>query len=343
MSKYYLGVDHHAAHSTCCLMDREGNVFKQRKILNTPEALDNFLADYGPQTQGVLEAGRNWTIMYDRLAKRLESVALAHPWKVRLIAETRLKSDKIDSRQLAHLLRTNFLPRAHVPSMKALAARQILRQRVFLVKIQTMTKNRVRILLARYPDLPLSEAPVKGIFSQKGIIWLKKQKSSFKTHDQAVLFQDLTLLESVQEQVKVSDKLVNQLAAEDPQIKNLKTLPGFGNFFACLLKAEIDDVNRFPDAKKLQAYAGLIPSTYASGNRLVHGRMTKQGNRFLRWAFIEAVWPATRKDRELRKYYQKHKERCGPNPAKVITARRLALIAYKILKENRPYHIRQSS
>jgi transposase len=94
---------------------------------------------------------------------------------------------------------------------------------------------------------------------------------------------------------------------------------------------------RFEDAAHLHAYAGVIPSTHSSGERSYHGKITKEGNRWLRWAAVEAVWPGIRADFDLRLFYERLKKRKGANSAKVATARQLLTIIYRMLKENRPY------
>ncbi|MDP2728971.1 MAG: IS110 family transposase, partial [Dehalococcoidales bacterium] len=100
------------------------------------------------------------------------------------------------------------------------------------------------------------------------------------------------------------------------------------------------DISRFRDDKKLCAYAGLVPSTYASGGKVFHGRITKTGNKWLRWAAVEAVQKAVRWDPDFRNYYQRIKVKKGTNAAKVATARRLLTIVYRILSQNRPYERR---
>jgi len=89
---------------------------------------------------------------------------------------------------------------------------------------------------------------------------------------------------------------------------------------------EIDDIGRFRDERKLCAYAGLVPSTYASGGKVFHGRITKTGNKWLRWALIEAVLPVARSDADLHADYERLKIRRDANAAKVATARRLLTI-----------------
>ena len=103
---------------------------------------------------------------------------------------------------------------------------------------------------------------------------------------------------------------------------------------------EVDDIQRFREAKKFAAYTGLVPSTYASGDRMVHGRLTKQGNKWLRWAFVEAVNPAIRRSRWLRRYYEGIKKRRGVKDARTATARKLAELVWTIWTEQRPYEER---
>lgn len=116
-------------------------------------------------------------------------------------------------------------------------------------------------------------------------------------------------------------------------------IPGIGEFFARLIDAEIDDIGRFGSAKKLAAYAGIVPSTYASGGKTYHGRMIKQGNKWLRWAFIEAVAPTVAGDPQLKELYQRLSTK-GSNRAKVVVSRRLLTIAFQVLRDGRCYEQR---
>ena len=122
-------------------------------------------------------------------------------------------------------------------------------------------------------------------------------------------------------------------------MERLKTIPGIGEFFALLIRHEIDKIERFPGSNKLCSYAELVPSTYSSSGKTYHGRIIKQGNKYLRWALIEAVIPAIRKDAQIRSYYYSMKAKKGSNSAKVATARRLLKIVYQVWKENRFYKI----
>jgi transposase len=336
--KRYVGVDYHREYSYMTVMNEMGKVLTEGKVDNRREAVAGFLskANCNGNSSAVLEATRNWTVMHDWLEELVEDVHLAHPLKVKAIAEAKIKTDKIDARVLAHLLRTDLLPEAYVATREARDVRSVLRQRMFLVRLRTMVKNRISGVLDRYPELRETK-PCDETFGVKGLEWIKQLV--LKDVDRRMIDEDTKLLEELDEHIEQSETLVNELASQDERVALLQTIPGLGKFFSVLIAYEIDDITRFAHEKKLFSYIGIVPSTYSSGGRTFHGRLIKQGNKYLRWALIEAVWPAIRKDKELRTYYEGMKEKKGPNPAKVATARRLATIVYRVLSQKRPYQI----
>lgn len=334
--KTFVGVDYHKHYSYGTIVDEAGQVLKRGRFANRPEALNEFLGQYGgPGCSAVLEATRNWCVMHDWLEAQVEQVALAHPLKVRAIAEARVKTDKIDAATLAHLLRCDLLPQAHVASPQARAAKQLLRQRMFLVKLRTMVKNRIHALIDRHPQVRATRR-AHELFLGTGMAWLESVE--LPPHERRLLDELLATLRPLNEQVARFDRWVAQMGRADERVQRLMTIPGIGRCLALLIVHEIDDISRFSRPAKLHAYAGLVPSTYASGGKTFHGRITRQGNPYLRWAMIEAIWPAMRRDRELRSYYERLKRHKGANKAKVAAARRLLTIVYRLWTQQREYH-----
>jgi transposase len=150
-----------------------------------------------------------------------------------------------------------------------------------------------------------------------------------------VLDSDLALLEMLQSRIAASNDLLKTLSAGDEPVRWLASLPGIGDFYSVLIRYEIGEIKRFRTAKRFVSHTGLAPSTYASGQRLVHGRLIKRGNKWLRWAFIEAVTPATRHSAFLNRHYQNMKTRRGTKDARVSTARKLAELAWTVWREHR--------
>jgi transposase len=186
-------------------------------------------------------------------------------------------------------------------------------------------------------QMPVRETATQfnDLFGKAGRAWLRSVE--LPPVERQLLNSELALLDAIQERITESDDLVRNLAAGDPRTCRVRTIPGLGRFFAVLVVYEIGDIHRFATAEKLCGYAGLVPSVHASGGKLYHGRLTKQGNEWLRWAMVEAVRPAVTSDPELRAYYERLRQRKGPNPAKVATARRLLTIVYRVLAQDRPY------
>ena len=334
---HYIGVDYHKKYSYVVVKDKEGKVERRGKVDNTKEEFRQLLKPY-QAGKAVLEATRNWGLVYDWLEEILDDVALAHPLKVRAIAEARIKTDKISADILCDLLRSNLLPEAYVPDKETREAKSTLRQRMFFVRVQTMVKNRIYDILDRPPEVACQAPDVSDLFGASGMKWLRQ--AVLPGRDNKLLASELELLEVLKRKISESNGMVKELARGDKRVKLLRSIPGLGPFFSVLVAKEIDDISRFRDEKKLCAYAGLVPSTYASGGKVFHGRITKTGNKWLRWAFIEAVQPAISCDADLFAYYQRLKMKKGANAAKVATARRLLTIVYRVLRQERLYERR---
>jgi len=141
----------------------------------------------------------------------------------------------------------------------------------------------------------------------------------------------------LEKRIKESAAFVEKLYEEGREAPLIRTIPGFGKYLAVLVAVEIADIHRFTDAAHLHAYAGVIPSVHSSGDRTYHGKILRAGNRWLRWAAVEAVWPAIRADFDLRCFFERLARNKGANKAKVAVARRLLTIIYKVWKEQRHY------
>jgi transposase len=334
---HYIGIDYHKKYSYIVVKDRDGVVEQRGMVSNKREEVQKFVEPYRTG-KAVLESSRNWGVIYDWLEEILDDIALAHPLKVRAIAEARIKTDKISADILCDLLRSNLLPEAYVPSRETRETKNVLRQRIFFVRLQTMVKNRIHTIIDRHPEI-VSQAPdVTDMFGATGIRWLSQVV--LPGQDNRLLASAVELLQAVRQKISESNEIVTELARDDRKVRLLRSIPGLGPFFSVVAANEIDDISRFDDEKKLCACAGLVPSTYASGGKVFHGRITKVGNKWLRWAFIEAVPPAIKHDADLFAYYQRLRMKKGNNAAKVATARRLLTIAYRVLRHKRLYERR---
>ncbi len=149
------------------------------------------------------------------------------------------------------------------------------------------------------------------------------------------------LVDQFTELVLQAELRIQATVVNHPQANLLVSIPGISFCSALTIMGEIGDINRFGSAKKLQGYAGLVPSTYSSGDKQVHGRITKQGSKWLRWIMIEAAYHQERckKIPGFGSYYVSMKKRRGTKTAATATARKLLAVVWRLLKDNRPYEV----
>jgi transposase len=143
----------------------------------------------------------------------------------------------------------------------------------------------------------------------------------------------LVLLRVLDEQIRRLDHELVQRWGDDPRLQRLLTIPGIGPFTAILLILELGEIQRFPSAKHLASYVGLTPRVRASANRVRMGRISKEGNRLLRWALFVAATQAARRPGPLRAWFRAVQQRKGMKIARVALARRLAEIVYQLWKQ----------
>ena len=305
-------------------------IIKQQKLPNNGKLSDFFQTFEEPVTVA-MEATRGWYWLYDLLEDKRIEVKLSHPLKTKAIASARIKNDKIDSKVLAHLLRADLLPLSYVPQWNVRMQRELLRYRASLVRIQTGIKNKVHAILAKNNITH----DFSDLFGKQGKDFLSSL--SVSEMYRMALNGYLLILDELEQQIKAVNKRIRNSVRNDEKAKLLMTVPGVGYYSALLIRSEIGDINRFPSAKKLCSYAGVIPSTYASGNTVFHGHITKQGSKWLRWIMAEVVIHCIDRPGRLQRFCSKLERRKGKKIAKVAAERKLLEWIYHMLRNGKSY------
>jgi len=167
----YVGLDVHKRVCHGTVMDEEGHIVKRERFSNDPDSLSSFMKDI-EEAKVVMESGYCWQPIYDRLEEAGYDVRLAHPLKVKAIAEAKIKTDEIDSETLAHLLRADLLPESYVPPKEIRGLRELVKRRAFLVGMRTRLKNRIHAELAKRdidPGSPLFTKQGRALLACLGV------------------------------------------------------------------------------------------------------------------------------------------------------------------------------
>jgi transposase len=329
---YYVGMDIHKRFSQVAVIDDSGEVKDRRRLNHTPdEELIGYFNQFPQDTQVIMEPTCGWNWLSDRLSDLGLQVILAHPLKVRLIAESQIKTDKVDALVLAHLQRTGFLPQAYLAPPEIRKLRELFRCRCGLVRMRTALKLRIHALLDRLGIFH----NFSDLFGKTGRAFLEglELESPYPEN----LDRQLRVIDLLTKEIKQIEKVIQKRVKQDPEAQRLMTIPGVGFILAYLFTSEIGDIGRFASAEKLASYCGLVPWVRQSGNFIQRGHLVKTGNTLLRWGFVEAAQSAIRFNPELKFWADRIKAKKGSGVAICAVARKLVHIVYQLLTQKRDY------
>lgn len=341
-----IGMDIHRNFSKVTARDAQQRiVWRQRLDHRDRPTLRAHLARWPAETPVVLEGSFGWSWLTDELAAAGLAPHLASSRKVAAWRDLHglAKCDRTDADLLSLL---GFEPpglwEVWLPPPAVRQQREWLRYRSTLVQLQTGLKNRVHAILHRHGLFP----EVVSLFGSTGRRWLQgllTAASPLPTSAQDTLRGYLQLLDHLRRQIaRVTRTFCRQVRA-DPVAQRLRTLPGVQWILAYTLRAEIGQIERFPDARHLASYSLLAPRSFETGepeDDPPRGRhVGHQGRHTLKWAYIEAAHGAVYRSSMLRAWFDHytHGRRQNCNRGYIGVARRLCHYSYVVWKKEVAY------
>ena len=176
-----------------------------------------------------------------------------------------MKTDAVDAKTLAHLLRTGLLPEAYIAPPELRDLRELLRHRAVLTRMRTAVKNRVHALLARQ-GIRQEHADLFGKAGREFLASLELPEGSRRQLDSL-----MALIGDFDREITATTREIDARAKTDERVTVLCQLPGVGRYTAMLIIAEVGDASRFPTARHLCAWAGLTPTVPAPTARRAWG------------------------------------------------------------------------
>lgn len=348
----FLGIDLAKKESQLSVLDAAGHEVLSLRFATTRDNILALAAELLPTDTVALEVTTNATAIA-RLLKNNSAAAviLSNPIKTRVIAEAKVKTDKIDARVLAELARVGYLPQVWLPDDDTEALRHLFNDRRSLVDRRTELKNTVHSILHRN----LVSYEFSDLFNYRGWAWLKSLASlepDVPSDNTGLLMLPLSerlRLRSLIQELTHLDEMVGEADAsiaafilarpeKKRQLDLLLSIPGVSLIVGGGFLAAIGDVTRFDNPKQLASYFGLTPTTYQSGDAPQrHGRISKKGRADGRWLAVEAAEHLSKAPGVMRQFYQRIKKRKGRNVAIVAVARKLVELAWHLLTKNEEY------
>jgi|RhiMethySRZTD1v2_1073278.scaffolds.fasta_scaffold88699_1 transposase len=321
----YVGIDVHRKRSQVAVVTEDGKVQLNRNVVNGSEPVLKLIGDLPAGTPVAFEAAFGWGWLVELLEDYGFDPHLVHPLRCKAIASARLKNDKVDAAILAQLLRADLLPEAWIAPPQVRQLRALLRHRASLVRLGTGLRNRIHAVAADHGyDRRASywTGPGRG--------WLAEL--DLPPASREVVTDCLAAIDHLAPVIERPGAGIHRHAKADPRVKVLTTLPGIGEFTALVMLAEIGDIARFPNARKLAAWAGLTPTVRGSDVKVRHGHISKQGSAWLRWVLNQAAQTAKRSP-QFAATYAAIARRRGKKIATIAIARKLLTRAYHLLAD----------
>jgi transposase len=274
-----------------------------------------------------LEATYGWEWLADVLQDAGYELHLAHPMRTKAIASARVKTDAVDARMLAHLLRTDLLPESYIAPRELRDLRDLLRHRVALTRMRSSLKNRVSAILAKHGI----QRPYSDLFGPAGMKFLADIE--LRESPRQRLDSTLSLIADFTREIDATSREIDARATENAYVPVLCQIRGVGRYIAMLIIAEVGDIDRFANARRLCSWAGLTPTVRSSDGKARLGHISSQGSRALRWALVEAAQHAGTGGGPLRDSYERIAKRRGKQIAKVAIARQILTLCYYGLRD----------
>jgi transposase len=285
-----------------------------------------------------VEASGHYSWLVDEMEGLGHHPKLCNPLEAKRRMGLSKKTDKLDAKGLAILLRNGTLPEVWIPPSELRDQRELLRLRIFLVHLRTRVKNRIHGTLARHNV----QIPGADLFGVEARLRLVTRLPELPIHCREAIEQELATLDFLEMQIGSAEERLEKIMEISVEADLLKTLPCVGKILSMVLMLEIGKVERFPTAAHLASYAGLVPRVHSSGGHTRMGQVCGNVNRNLKWAFVETGNLVVINQRRLAgthvvRLYQRIKRAKNHQKAVVAVARHLAEATWWVLTKQEVY------
>jgi transposase len=326
--KLYGAIDLHSNNNVTVLSDEQDHVVYEKRLPNDLSLIAQQLATYRDSIQGiVVESTYNWYWLVDGLMDEGHKIHLANTAAIQQYEGLKYTDDKYDARWLAHLLRLGVLPQGHIYPKQHRPVRDLLRKRGQMVRQRTANLLSIQNLFSRNTGGSMSANRVKRLDSKEidGLVPNTELALAIKAN--------LAMLQCADGQIDLLEKAVLDRVKLKPEFELLKTAPGIGLILALTIMLETGDITRFPTVGDYASYCRCVGSKKISNGKKKGSGNTKNGNKYLSWAFIEAANFAVRFSAKIKSFYQSKKSKTNGIVAIKAVAHKLCRACYYIMKD----------
>jgi transposase len=332
--KLYGAIDLHSTNNVTVLIDEEDKIVYEKRLPNDLALILKELSIYQWRVEGiVVESTYNWYWLVDGLMEQGYKMHLANTAAIQQYEGLKYTDDHSDARWLAHLLRLGVLPEGYIYPRADRPVRDLLRKRSQMVRQRTTNLLSIQNLVTRNTGESLSAKRVKGLDVQQ-------VDELLPNGDLALAVKaNLSVMSSADEQTEILERTVTERVKLSPQFRFLKTVPGIGQILALTIMLETGDIGRFAGVGNFASYCRCVGSQKISNGKKKGKGNTKNGNKYLAWAFVEAANFAIRFNSKIKSFYQRKKAKSKGVVAIKAVAHKLCRACYYIIRDRVPFNI----
>lgn len=335
--KLYGGIDLHSNNSVIALLDEEDKVVYRRRLPNNIEIVRAELAPFQDAIDGlVVESTYNWYWLVDGLMADGYQVHLANTAAIVQYEGLKYADDDSDARWLAKLLRLGLLPEGYIYPKEERPVRDLLRKRSQMVHQHTSNLQSVQNLMARNRGRSLSANRIKGLSYEEVDRLLPDGELALAVKS------NLAVMRTLNGVIGLLEKAVKARIKLRPEFKPLLTVSGIGEILGLTIMLESGEIARFAKVGNYASYCRCVGSEHLSNGKRKGRGNTKNGNKYLAWAYIEAANFAVRYNPQIKRYYQRKSARTNRIVAIKTVAHKLARACYYILRDQVPFDVNRA-
>lgn len=327
----HVGIDLHTRNMVNVAINDKGQVVREAKLPTSTKALEEFFEPFDEPVQAVVECTSSWYWLSDWCRCHNIPLILAHAKMVKAISYAKVKTDTVDAKTLAQLLRAGLIPEAYQIKPERRALRELTRGRLRMIQRRGKLQSRLWSQAGKY-NVHIGRDQWR--YPEKLAEWLQPQLPEVANIEAGLLVDQILQLQ------RHIHRLEHQIEAQEAfskQLELIKPIPGIGVVNGWCILAEIGEITRFPSDKQFTSYCRLVPGSADSGGSRRHKSGSKDGNKYLRVAFGQAGICAYTHYKPVKQFYRKIKRRSGRHVARVVVAKELARIVWHVLSKGEPY------
>jgi len=326
--KLYGGIDLHSNNSVIVILDEKDQAVYKKKHKNDLLEILACLLPFRERLQGlVVESTYNWYWLVDGLMEAGFKVHLANPAAMQQYSGLKYTDDKTDARWLAHVLRLGLLPEGYICPKQERSVRDLLRKRSQLVRQKTANVLSIINLFTRNTGEAINLKQIKKLTEESLHERFGDESLALAVHSNLVVFQCL------QTQIKLLEQTILKQVKLRQEFIQLKTVNGIGDILALTIMLETGEIERFAKAGNFASYCRCVSSQKISNGKKKGKGNTKNGNKYLAWAFVEAAVLAVQHNEKVKRFYQRKKDKTNSIIAIKAVAHKLSRACYYIMRD----------